>query len=195
MIGLDTNVLVRYLTQDDPVQSPKATSLIERRLTERDPGFISTVAMVETVSVWSEPTGSPPELRCRNRADIAGLRSDRGPRAGGVHGDDGHEGRSGVVHRRPDRRARRQGRMCGNGHVRPQGRAPGGLRTALTGSATTQLCQLTPQIVNSSKAITVALQLPTLDGCGFLHRAGIDAPSRRRHEECLTARVRCTSAR
>ncbi len=51
MIGLDTNVLVRYLTQDDPVQSPKATRLIERRLTERDPGFISTVAIVETVWV------------------------------------------------------------------------------------------------------------------------------------------------
>ena len=29
MIGLDTNVLVRYVTQDDPVQSAKASSLIE----------------------------------------------------------------------------------------------------------------------------------------------------------------------
>ena len=57
MIGLDTNVLVRYLTQDDPVQSPKATSLIERRLTERDPGFISTVAMVETVWVLERAYG------------------------------------------------------------------------------------------------------------------------------------------
>ena len=27
MIGLDSNVLVRYLTQDDPVQSKKATRL------------------------------------------------------------------------------------------------------------------------------------------------------------------------
>jgi predicted nucleic-acid-binding protein len=32
MIGLDTNILIRYLTQDDPVQSPKATEVIERRL-------------------------------------------------------------------------------------------------------------------------------------------------------------------
>jgi predicted nucleic-acid-binding protein len=47
MIGLDTNILVRYLTQDDPVQSPSATELIERRLTEQDPGFISVVAMAE----------------------------------------------------------------------------------------------------------------------------------------------------
>jgi len=51
MIGLDTNILVRYLTQDDPIQSLKATEIIERRLTEKVPGFISVVAMVETVWV------------------------------------------------------------------------------------------------------------------------------------------------
>jgi len=51
MIGLDTNILVRYLTQDDPIQSPKARELIERRLTEEKPGFVSIVAMVETVCV------------------------------------------------------------------------------------------------------------------------------------------------
>ncbi len=51
MIGLDTNVLVRYLTQDDPVQAAQATMLIERRLTDDEPGFISVVAMAETVWV------------------------------------------------------------------------------------------------------------------------------------------------
>jgi predicted nucleic-acid-binding protein len=51
MIGLDTNILVRYLTQDDPIQSPKAREIIERRLTEEKPGFVSIVAMVETVWV------------------------------------------------------------------------------------------------------------------------------------------------
>jgi predicted nucleic-acid-binding protein len=51
MIGLDTNILVRYLTQDDPVQSLKATEIIERRLTEENPGFVSMVAMVEIVWV------------------------------------------------------------------------------------------------------------------------------------------------
>src|SRR6202161_2718671 len=51
MIGLDTNVLVRYLSQDDPVQSAKATEIIERRLTPKNPGFVSIVAMVETVWV------------------------------------------------------------------------------------------------------------------------------------------------
>jgi predicted nucleic-acid-binding protein len=51
MIGLDTNILVRYLAQDDPVQSTVATEIIERRVTERDPGFISTVAIAETAWV------------------------------------------------------------------------------------------------------------------------------------------------
>jgi predicted nucleic-acid-binding protein len=51
VIGLDTNILVRYLVQDDPVQSPKATEIIEGRLTEENPGFVSILAMVETVWV------------------------------------------------------------------------------------------------------------------------------------------------
>ena len=51
MIGIDTNILVRYLAQDDPVQSPIATEIFEVRLTEANPGFISIVAMVETVWV------------------------------------------------------------------------------------------------------------------------------------------------
>jgi predicted nucleic-acid-binding protein len=50
MIGLDTNLLLRYLAQDDPIQSPVATEIIER-LTREDPGFISTVAIVETAWV------------------------------------------------------------------------------------------------------------------------------------------------
>jgi predicted nucleic-acid-binding protein len=57
MIGLDTNVLVRYLAQDDPAQSPKATELIERRLTEDVPGSISVVAMAETAWVLERAYG------------------------------------------------------------------------------------------------------------------------------------------
>ena len=51
MIGLDTNILVRYLTQDGPSQSAKAREVIEERLTDENPGFVSIVAMVETVWV------------------------------------------------------------------------------------------------------------------------------------------------
>jgi len=57
MIGLDTNVVVRYLAQDDPVQSPLATHLIEFRLSEENPGFISVVAIVETVWVLDRAYG------------------------------------------------------------------------------------------------------------------------------------------
>lgn len=46
MIGLDTNVLVRYIMQDDPRQSPKATTLIESLDADR-PGFIGVVSVVE----------------------------------------------------------------------------------------------------------------------------------------------------
>jgi predicted nucleic-acid-binding protein len=53
MIGLDTNVLVRYFAQDDPVQSPKANEIMELRLTEDEPGFVSVVTMVEMVRVLS----------------------------------------------------------------------------------------------------------------------------------------------
>ena len=57
MHGLDTNVLVRYLTQDDPVQSRKATEIVERRLAAERPGFVSLVTMVETVWVLASVYG------------------------------------------------------------------------------------------------------------------------------------------
>ena len=47
MIGLDTNVIVRYFVQDDPIQSPRATRLLEHVLTAEDPGFISVVVVAE----------------------------------------------------------------------------------------------------------------------------------------------------
>lgn len=50
MIGLDTNVLVRYVMQDDPRQSPRATRLIDS-LTPEAPGFVSLVVLVELVWV------------------------------------------------------------------------------------------------------------------------------------------------
>ena len=51
MIGLDTNVLLRYLVDDDPIQSRKAAELIERRATREDPGFVSLVSILEIVWV------------------------------------------------------------------------------------------------------------------------------------------------
>ena len=51
MIGLDTNIIVRYLVQDDPVQSPRANDITERRLTAAEPGFVRAVVMAEIVWV------------------------------------------------------------------------------------------------------------------------------------------------
>ena len=56
MIGLDTNVLVRYVMQDDPRQSPRATRLIES-LSPDEPGFVPVVALVELVWVLSGSYG------------------------------------------------------------------------------------------------------------------------------------------
>ena len=50
MIGLDTNVLVRYIAQDEPSQAALATKLVEG-FTAEAPGFVSTVTLVETVWV------------------------------------------------------------------------------------------------------------------------------------------------
>ena len=51
MIGLDTNVLVRYLTLDDPRQAKIATEVIEGATTAGEPLFVSTVVMCEVVWV------------------------------------------------------------------------------------------------------------------------------------------------
>jgi predicted nucleic-acid-binding protein len=57
MTGLDTNILVRYLTQDDPVQSRQAAEIIERRLTNASLGFVSVVAMAEIAWVLDRAYG------------------------------------------------------------------------------------------------------------------------------------------
>ncbi len=52
MTGLDTNVLVRYIMQDDARQSPSATRLVES-LSGESPGFLPLVAVVELAWVLS----------------------------------------------------------------------------------------------------------------------------------------------
>jgi len=56
MIGLDTNVLVRYIMQDDLKQSPLATRLIESRSVESR-GFVPLVSVVELFWVMSSAYG------------------------------------------------------------------------------------------------------------------------------------------
>ena len=51
MIGLDSNILIRFLARDDSVQSRRAVELIEQQLSEQNPGFVSLVTIVETAWV------------------------------------------------------------------------------------------------------------------------------------------------
>lgn len=58
MIGLDTNVLVRYLAQDDVKQAAAATRLIEKELTATRQGFISLAVVAELCCVLSSLYGA-----------------------------------------------------------------------------------------------------------------------------------------
>ena len=50
MIALDTNVLVRFLTGDDPEQQAGASALLNR-LTPNEPGFVAREVVLELVWV------------------------------------------------------------------------------------------------------------------------------------------------
>lgn len=62
MIGLDTNVLVRYLTQDDPAQSAHANAFIDEKLSPSEPGIIGHIVLCKaigtsTIVTTEAPTG------------------------------------------------------------------------------------------------------------------------------------------
>ena len=50
MIALDTNVVVRFLVQDDPEQAALASEVISRLAVDA-PGFVSREVMVELIWV------------------------------------------------------------------------------------------------------------------------------------------------
>lgn len=47
MIGIDTNVLVRFFAQDDARQAGAARRLLNERLTRDEPGYVSAMCIVE----------------------------------------------------------------------------------------------------------------------------------------------------
>jgi len=57
VIGIDTNVLVRYITQDDDEQAAIAGKWIEERCTIDSPGWISAIVLCEIVWVLSRAYG------------------------------------------------------------------------------------------------------------------------------------------
>jgi predicted nucleic-acid-binding protein len=58
VVGLDTNVVVRYLAQDDARQSAAASRLFERVLSPDNPGFLSAVVLCELAWVLAECYGA-----------------------------------------------------------------------------------------------------------------------------------------
>ena len=48
MLGVDTNVLVRYLTRDDQPQYEKARRMIDREVAKGEPVLVSLLVLLET---------------------------------------------------------------------------------------------------------------------------------------------------
>ena len=57
MIGVDTNVVVRYLTQDDPKQARLAAALLETECSAEQPGFLNDIVLCELVWVLEDAYG------------------------------------------------------------------------------------------------------------------------------------------
>jgi len=66
VIGLDTNVLVRYIVRDEPRQTAAATKQIESFCTADSPGIISLIVLCELVCVLDRGYGY-------SRSQIAGV--------------------------------------------------------------------------------------------------------------------------
>lgn len=56
MIGLDTNVVIRYVVQDEPAQAALASRIFEG-LSDSSQGFVSTVTLVEVYWVLRRAYG------------------------------------------------------------------------------------------------------------------------------------------
>ena len=51
MIGVDTNILVRFMAKDDPIQSPAASRLINQAADSAQPFFVNHIVLCELVWV------------------------------------------------------------------------------------------------------------------------------------------------
>jgi predicted nucleic-acid-binding protein len=57
VIGLDTNVLARYVLDDDPYWSPRVAQFVDHKLSPERPGFINVVTLVELVWILRRKPG------------------------------------------------------------------------------------------------------------------------------------------
>jgi predicted nucleic-acid-binding protein len=66
MIGLDTNVLIRLLVADDPIQAEEAKRFVDTHCSPQAPAFINCVVLAEVVWVLDTAYGY-------SRQDIANV--------------------------------------------------------------------------------------------------------------------------
>ncbi len=121
MIGLDTNVLVRYIVQDDPDQSAAAERLIEGRCTAQAPGYVSVLVLAELVWVLTsaydyKKVAVIPVIRQLLRAAELAV-EDRQTVWAALREFDRRRGFRGL----PDCASQRSTRMYANLHVRSAG--------------------------------------------------------------------------
>jgi predicted nucleic-acid-binding protein len=64
MVGLDTNVIVRYIAQDDEQQSRLASQVIDA-CSASQPGFINLICLIEMVWVMQKCYGAEREEICQ----------------------------------------------------------------------------------------------------------------------------------
>jgi predicted nucleic-acid-binding protein len=64
LIGIDTNVLVRYILDDDPVWSAPAQRFVDDDCTIDSPGFVNLVVLVELVWVLNQTPGWGKDAIC-----------------------------------------------------------------------------------------------------------------------------------
>ncbi|MBN1894822.1 type II toxin-antitoxin system VapC family toxin [bacterium] len=62
MIGIDTNVLIRYIVRDDVRQTAIATKYLEQHISAVDPGYISQIVLCEIVWVLKRAYGFPKKI-------------------------------------------------------------------------------------------------------------------------------------
>ncbi|GMU47771.1 MAG: PIN domain-containing protein [Porticoccaceae bacterium] len=62
MIGLDTNVLVRYIVRDDRAQTALADRCIEHSCSREQPGYVSHLVLAELYWVLGRGYGYPREM-------------------------------------------------------------------------------------------------------------------------------------
>src|SRR5579863_623852 len=82
MVGLDTNVILRYLLQDDPEQTTLVNHIFDHVLSDSNPGFISLVTLLETVWVLRSllkqtPTETATHLERLLAADSLEVQNDQ----------------------------------------------------------------------------------------------------------------------